>query len=95
MYFEITSKKPLRFAAQDLNQEEAEMLANALIEIKTKRFNDASKFEHERKKCVDMYNKIDTELVNAKRPERPTPNWEDRHLQLVESMPEMNIDPSA
>lgn len=66
MYFETTSENPLRFAANDLTEEEAEILANALIEIKTNRFADASKFDHQRTKCIEMYKHIDNELVDAR-----------------------------
>lgn len=66
MYFETTSENPLRFAAHDLTEEDAEILANALIEIKTKRFADYDEFAHERERCVDMHTKMNRELVVAR-----------------------------
>lgn len=85
MYFETTSENPLKFAAHDLTEEDAEILANALIEIKTNRFADATKFDHLRTKCVEMYTHIDRELIAARNrryaAETEQTPWEKRHVE--------------
>lgn len=56
------------FALQDLNIEELELIQSALVAFKEHSLQDAEVFKVPRKLAVDMFEKIDLELVNARSP---------------------------
>ena len=68
MYVEITKqdeKAPL-FAINELTTDEMELLQQGLIELKSNRLKDPEEFREMRRSCVDMFRKIDTELINSR-----------------------------
>lgn len=71
MYVEITKpyknpSNPIRFAFQDLTQAELELFQEALIDYKKNRLQDADAFREDRRSCVEMFQKIDAELIKSK-----------------------------
>jgi hypothetical protein len=64
MYIEQTSTG--RFALQDLTEAQLELIQNGLIEVKHHSLQDAELFKTERASCVDMFQKIDNELVKSR-----------------------------
>lgn len=64
MYVEETS--PGRFAIQDLDSDQMELLMSGLIEVKQHSLPDFKQFKKEREQCVDMFRKIDDELVKSR-----------------------------
>ena len=64
MYVEETT--PGKFAIQDLNADQLELLMNGLIEVKQNSLKDAETFKVERDSCVDMFQKMDQELMKSK-----------------------------
>lgn len=68
MYVEKTESKSgePRFAIHDLNISESELLAHGLIELKSRALQDAETFKQQRASCIEMFQKIDRELTNAR-----------------------------
>jgi hypothetical protein len=73
MYVEQTKDfetigNPAQFAIQDLTIEELELIQSSLVTFKEHSLQDAEVFKVPRKLAVDMFEKIDQELVNARSP---------------------------
>lgn len=71
MYVEQTRKfetigNTERFAIQDLTIDELELIQSSLVTLKDHSLQDAEVFKEPRKLVVDMFQKIDHELVNAR-----------------------------
>lgn len=71
MYVEITNELPAyagkaMFAIHELTVNELELLQEGLVELKNNKLKDAEAFKDDRRACVEMFNKIDAELVRAK-----------------------------
>jgi hypothetical protein len=67
MYVEITDNGTFKkFAIQELTRNELELLQNGLIEVKQHSLQDAELFKDARNSCIDMFNKIDNELIKSK-----------------------------
>lgn len=71
MYVEITKNfetigSPERFAIQDLTANELELFQEGLIELKNNKLKDPEAFKDDRRSCVEMFQKIDSELVKSK-----------------------------
>lgn len=70
MYVEIiTENKDLgrvRFAVQDLSLCELELIQESLITYKQTKLQDAEVFKDDRRDCIEMYEKIDTELIRSR-----------------------------
>ena len=64
MYVEVTETG--RFAIQELTESQLELIQNGLIEVKQHSLQDAEQFKSERASCIEMFEKIDQELVNAR-----------------------------
>lgn len=64
MYVEQTQND--LFALQDLTIEELELIQSSLVTLKEHSLQDAEAFREPRKMVVDMFQKIDLELVNAR-----------------------------
>ncbi|MBL7971729.1 MAG: hypothetical protein JNL03_09425 [Prolixibacteraceae bacterium] len=56
-----TNPEDARFELQDVTTSDAEILMEALVLYKSKL--DAEEFRDTRKSCIDMFNKLDTELI--------------------------------
>lgn len=71
MYVEITNELPAcagkaMFAIHELTVNELELLQEGLVELKNNKLKDAETFKDDRRACVEMFNKIDAELVRSK-----------------------------
>ena len=64
MYVEQTSKG--LYAIQDITPDELELLRSGLIELKQHSLQDAEIFREQRTSCINMFQKIDLELVNSR-----------------------------
>ena len=63
MYVEETT--PGRFAIQDLNADQLELLINGLI-LQKHSLQDAQQFKAERDNCVEMHAKMNVELIKSR-----------------------------
>ncbi len=70
MYVEETSNGC--FAIQDLTIGELELLQESLITYKQVKLQDPEVFKFERRSCIEIYDKIDAELIKSKTTE-PNP----------------------
>lgn len=71
MYVEITSKPivpkgPTLFAMHDLTEMQLELIQNGLIEVKQHSLQDAEAYKEERAACIEIFQKIDDELVKSR-----------------------------
>ncbi len=70
MYVEIVNPNPdqrqVRLALQDLTIDELELIQSSLVTLKEHSLQDAETFKEPRKMVVEMFQKIDQELVNAR-----------------------------
>lgn len=69
MYVEETNTG--RFAIQDLSIDELELLQTGLIDAKQHSLQDAEVFKSQRASCIEMFEKIDREIINARTPVTP------------------------
>lgn len=71
MYVELTKKfemvgNPELFAIQDLTVSDLELIPVALIDVKHHSLQDAEVFKTQRESCLEMYHKIDQELIKSR-----------------------------
>lgn len=64
MYVEETTTG--KFAIQDLSTDELELLQSGLIEVKQHSLQDPEVFKQQRASCIDMFLKIDAELIKSR-----------------------------
>ena len=60
MYTEQTSNG--KYAIQDLEKDELELLIEGLIVLKSEKFTDHEHFVHERRLCVQLYKSMNEEM---------------------------------
>jgi len=68
MYVEQTETNPgnERFSIQDLTLNEMELLMEGLLTLKTMKLVDPEAFKDDRRSCVEMFQKIEVELLKSR-----------------------------
>jgi hypothetical protein len=67
MYVEVTNnEKPKKFAIHELTAEDLELLQGGLINYEQNGLPKSNEFSTQRESCVDMYKKIDQELLYSR-----------------------------